>query len=146
MKVPFKLVAHTADLELEVYGNTRSELFSNTLVAMFQSIKPDAPGCSYVNELLVCEKLSCEHEIIVVAQNIELLLVDFLSQALYLSDVHNQAYLAAEIHELSDTLVKATLRGMQVTGFRNEIKAVTYHNLCIEQKNGRWLARIVFDI
>ena len=30
--------------------------------------------------------------------------------------------------------------------FRQEIKAVTYHELSVRSADGRWLARIIFDV
>ncbi|MDR3550342.1 MAG: archease, partial [Candidatus Babeliales bacterium] len=77
----------------------------------------------------------------------ESLLVDFLSELLYLSDVNNEAYLAADIHQLTDTYIKATVYGVKITGFQVvEIKAVTYHDLHITDVDGVWQADIVFDI
>ncbi len=79
--------------------------------------------------------------------DIESLLVDFLSEALYLSDVHNEAYLNLAIDVLSDTRIIAHVEGVAITGFEeSEIKAVTYDDLKIVQKDGIWQTDIVFDI
>ena len=73
--------------------------------------------------------------------------VDFLSEALYLSDVHNEAYLDATIRYVDDNRIDAVLHGIKVRGFEVvEIKAVTYHDLRVEQIDGVWQADIVFDI
>ncbi len=46
------------------------------------------------------------------------------SQALYLSDVYNEAYLDAKIHQITTTTVNATIYGIPITGFDVvEIKA-----------------------
>ena len=75
------------------------------------------------------------------------LLVDFLSDALYLSDVHNEAYPDVTIHELDNQNIHATLHGVKISGFEVvELKAVTHHDLRIIQKDGVWQADIVFDI
>lgn len=116
---------------------------------MFQSIKPltDDKHCNYQNERLICSNFKIKHNIKVKATELELLLVDFLSEALYLSDVNNEAYLDLEIHQLTDKNIEATLKGIKINGFDVvEIKAVTYHNLKIELKNDIWQADIVFDI
>ena len=146
MKDFFTIESHTADLQINIYASTLPELFEHSVIAMFQSIKPEAPGCKIVDELLICEKLPNTQVVDVTAHNVELLLVDFLSQALYLSDVYNEAYLSAEVHKFSDTQVQATLKGVSVNRFGTEIKAVTYHNLSIVQRDGKWQATIVFDI
>ena len=123
------------------------ELFRYALIGMFQVVRPIIPVCEIKDERVVCNELPEKHEIEVDAPDKDALLVDFLSEALYLSDVHNQAYLDATIHELTDKYIKATLHGAEVTGFEVvELKAVTYYDLKIEQIDGMWQTDIVFDI
>lgn len=146
MKRDFELIPHTADLQLRVYGTTLEGLFSNAVIGMFQSIEPRSPLAKNSNGRLVAESLPRVRDIEVESLDLDALLVDFLSEALYLSDIHDEAYLQAQVHELSTTYIKATLLGVPVTGFNVEIKAVTYHGLSIEKKNNEWQADIVFDI
>ena len=128
MQKDFEQLSHTADIEIRVYGITLQQLFEHALIGMFQVIGPKVVGCRIEND-------------------IESLLVDFLSEAWYFSDIHNEAYLKADIHELTQTHIRATLHGVEVQGFDVvEIKAVTYHDLHIEQLNGMWQTNIVFDI
>lgn len=148
MKQDFELIEHTADLQIRVYGRSKEELFTNALCSMFQVIEPhtDQTGCRREDNRLVCESLPYQHSIEVNATDMADLLVDFLSQALYLSDVHNEAYLAVTIHKLTKTAIDATVHGIKVDRFGIEIKAVTYHDLEIKKVDGRWQADIVFDI
>lgn len=143
----FELIPHTADIKIRVYGQTMAELFKHALQGMFQSIGPHAQGCHEKDGRLICKNLPVHHGIHLQSYDTESLLVDFLSQALYLSDIHNEAYLDAEIHELTPTEIKATVKGVKITGFDVvEIKAVTYHDLKIEQSGQIWQTDIVFDI
>lgn len=143
----FEQLPHTADMKIRAYGETLEQVFRNALIGMFQSIGPQAQGCRIQNERLVCDQLPEHHVVDVRARDRELLLVDFLSEALYLSDIHNQAYLDVEIHEMSDNRVRATLHGIAIEGFEVvEIKAVTYHDLLIRHVDGLWQADVVFDI
>lgn len=143
----FIQLPHTADIKIRVFGKTKKELFANALIGMFQVIKPIIEGCEYKDDRVICETLPITHEIDVESPDEVALMVDFLSDALYLSDVYNEAYLAAEIHELSDTHIRATIYGTKVNGFEVvEIKAVTYHELEIKNVGGMWQAEIVFDI
>lgn len=147
MKKDFELLAHTADIKIRVYGEDRAQLFRHALNAMFQSIRPQASGCVVKEGRVVCQQLSISREVIVQAPDFAALLVDFLSEALYLSDVHNEAYLDAIIHEITQTQVHATIKGVAITGFEvTEIKAVTYHDLVVKELSGGWQADIVFDI
>lgn len=143
----FELISHTADLQIRVCGTTQAELFKHALIGMFQAIGPHADNCSRINHRIVCPTFTCHHDVTIEAHDIEQLLVDFLSQALYLSDVYNQAYLDVTITHITPTRIDATLHGVTVTSFEIvEIKAVTYHNLAITQHNGVWQTDIVFDI
>lgn len=145
--VDFELLPHTADIKIRAYGTTKKELFRNALIGMFQAIHPIVPDCTVVNDRVICAALPECHPIELHASDEESLLVDFLSEALYLSDVHDQAYLDATIDELTDTYIKATVCGVNVTGFEVvEIKAVTYHELVIHKDDDTWHADIVFDI
>jgi len=147
MPLDFESIPHTADIQIRVYGTTQEELFRHALIGMFQVIGPHAQGCTVHNERLICPTLDRHHDVTIEAPDTEQLLVDFLSQALYLSDTNNEAYLDATILSITPTTINATLHGVAVTGFEVvEIKAVTYHNLAIRQVNGIWQTDIVFDI
>jgi len=143
----FEILPHTADLKIRVYGTTMSDLFRNALIGMFQSIGPRSDICVRKRERVECEQLPIEQGVEVQSHDLESLLVDFLSQALYLSDVYNEAYLDADIYELNNNRIRATIKGVPITGFDNvEIKSVTYHDLRIQQIDGVWQTDIVFDI
>jgi SHS2 domain-containing protein len=147
MAKDFEIIPHTADIKIRVYGNSLEELFKHALIGMFQSIQPLISGCRTVGDRIICDTLPIKREISVESPDVTALLVDFLSEALYLSDVHNEAYLDVFVQEIDQTHVLAILYGAEVRGFEVvEIKAVTYHELEIVQKNGVWQADIVFDI
>lgn len=143
----FEQLPHTADLKIRVHGHTLADLFKNALVGMFQVIHPLSPHCQWENDRLKCAQLPEKRAITIQSIDVESLLVDFLSYALYLSDVHNEAYLDAQVHEIDEKNIYATVFGVKITGFEVvEIKAVTYHDLKIEKVNDTWQAEIVFDI
>lgn len=147
MKQEFEQLPHTADIKMRVYGKTLNELFKNAVCGMFQLIRPITSSCTRQNGITVCRELPERHRVTVNALDLEMLLVDFLSEALYLSDVHNEAYLDAEIHEFDERHIVATLCGVKISGFEVvEIKAVTHHDLHIKKHNGQWRVDIVFDI
>ena len=142
----FEFIEHTADLKIRVYGKTIESLFINALKGMFQSIHPNAPQCSILHDRLLCPSLPISHRVLISSYDKETLLVDFLSEALYLCDTHNEAYLDATINALNHATLNATIFGIAIEGFQLEIKAVTYHDLKIEYIKGKWQTDIVFDI
>lgn len=143
----FEILPHTADFRLKVYGKTKKELFGNALIGMFQGVDPRAQGCERKDDRLVCPTLPQKHAIKLQSSDINSLLVDFLSEALYLSDINNEAYLDAKITKLFDTEIEAEIYGIKIQGFEEvEIKAVTHHESNIKWTVDHWETVIVFDI
>lgn len=147
MSKDFELLSHTADLKIRAYGITFPELFGNALKGMFASVRPQSQFISYDGTEPVVKHFTAEREVHTKSLNRELLLIDFLSDCLYLSDIHNEAYFDAQFSILDDKELQAIIYGVSITGYEEvEIKAVTYHDLELEQINGVWQATIVFDI
>lgn len=143
----FELIEHTADLKIRVYGKTLEELFVHALQGMFQTLHAKSSLCIYKNNHLECTNLPQKHTVIVDASDKDSLLVDFLSEALYLSDIHNEAYFDAHIFSFQEQHIEAEILGVPIDGFEVvEIKAVTYHDLALQNINGIWQTDIVFDI
>jgi len=147
MKKDFQQLPHTADIAIRVYGATLAELFRNALVGMFQVVRPLIPSCRIQDDRVVCDELPIRRDVAIDAHDAESLLVDFLSEALYLSDIHNEAYLDAQVEHCTQTHIAATLCGADVEGFQQvELKAVTYHDLKVKKTADGWEVIVVFDI
>lgn len=132
----FEILEHRADLKIRVFGKTREELFRNALIAMSDSLRPKIPNPK-----------SQISKIRIKSANLETLLVDFLNEVLYLTQVNKEVYNNISFKKISDTEIEANLSGQRVESFDEDIKAVTYHNLDVHQeKSGTWQATILFDI
>lgn len=131
----YKVLEHLADLKIKVFGLNRKELFTNALIGMFESIEPD-----------IISRDERSRKIEVSSKSEELILIDFLSEALYQSDINNEAYHRVEFEALEPTRIIAKLFGYKVKGFREEIKAVTYHDFKIIKTDNGLEAEIIFDI
>ena len=143
----FQILPHTADIKIRAYGKTLQELFKNALIGMFTSIKPEIPECKYETDRIQCPILPEERMISLKSHNVDTLLVDFLSEAWYLSDVYNEVYLDVKIKDFSENKIDAFLYGIKIKGFEEgEIKAVTYHGLKIKKIDNIWQTDILFDI
>ncbi len=143
----FEIISHTADLKIHVYGTTKQELFKNALCGMFQAMRPISSSCHYENERMVCDQLPIVRDFGVDSPDLDSLLVDFLSNALYLGAIHHEAYLDVTLITFDDMRVLGCLKGVAITGLQeSEVKAVTYHDLGIIQKDGLWQTDIVFDV
>ena len=73
------------------------------------------------------------------------LLVDWLSELLYLSDTKDVCYNKFDFEELTDEKLVAIAYGRRVKA-KEDIKAVTYHGLEIKKTEEGWQAVILFDI
>jgi SHS2 domain-containing protein len=131
----YEILEHKADLKIKVWGNTQGELFLNALLAMQDCLKPE------LNKSKVKRKISIE------SSDFPTLLVDFLSEVLYLIQVNKEIYNEAKFKKFTGTGLKAELIGKKVERFGEDIKAVTYHSLVVRQKEDRsWEAIVLFDI
>ncbi len=74
------------------------------------------------------------------------LLVDFLSEVLYLIQTNKEIYSDAKFLKLTDSKIEAEILGQKVERFKEDIKAVTYYDLQLEKIHGGWQAVILFDI
>ncbi len=74
------------------------------------------------------------------------LLVDFLSEALTLSDINNEAYFEVEFQKITRTEIEAKIFGQLIEKIGVEIKAVTYHGAEIKKIKDGWEATVLFDI
>jgi len=131
----YEILEHKADLKLRAFGRTKEEVFSNMLSAMAESQKAT----------LLPEQVKRDFKI--KSSDLPSLLVDFLSEALYLSQVNREIYKEIKFKEFTDSEIKGELIGQKVESFGEDIKAVTYHDLDIHQENnGVWQATVLFDI
>lgn len=131
----YEILEHKADLKIRAFGKDKKELFENALIGMFESAK-------YENEGKEIKK-----EIKVSSLNLPSLLVDFLSEALYLSEVNKEVYDKIEFKKFSDKEIEGTLSGNRLKRIGVIIKGVTYHDLQVHQKkDGIWEAVVLFDI
>ena len=138
----YKLLDHTADVRLLVWGKTRKELFGNAVAAMFD-VMIDFSGDEKTKSL--------EHKTVKITGNdLEDTLINFLRETLYL--FNNQGWLVrgCKLWELSGRSIFAQLHGEphngQINALKTEIKAVTYHGLTINKSKNSWQAKVVFDV
>jgi SHS2 domain-containing protein len=134
----YRSIDHTADLGLQVWGRTLPELFANAAEGM----------CALYVELGAVQPRE-EKAIIAEGYDPEELLVDWLRQLLYGIEVDHFLPSRFTILVLEDTRLEAAVRGEHYDParhrWRTEIKAVTYHDLKIEQEEGKWTVTVIFD-
>jgi len=133
----FDILEHKADLKIRAFWKTKEELFLNMLSGMSENMKPELqkPGEKTKRKI----KLS--------SFDFQALLVDFLSEILYLSQVNKEVFFEAKFKKFTDKEIEAGISGQKVERFGEDIKAVTHHNLEIKQtKDKTWEGTVLFDI
>lgn len=138
----YEFFDHTGDIGVALKGRTLDELFASAAAAFTDSITP----------LDGIEPRRPE-ELEVAAPELDLLLVDFLSELLYRFDTRGWLTREAqvEVRERDGGWeLQGTLLGEKHDPDRHPtrilIKAVTYHQLTVTRAAGMWTANIVFDI
>jgi SHS2 domain-containing protein len=128
---------HTADIRLRVRSSTPGSLFAETALAMMEIVYGESrPG-------------SVERTIELEAGNSENLLLDFLSEVLFLSEVDYIVFSAATVHITGNSL-KAHLSGEPFDPERHrggtEIKGISYSGLRIVKEDEGYVLDILFDV
>ncbi len=132
----YEILEHKADLKIKAFGKEKSELFLNMLLGMAENQKPE-----------IKNKEKIKREIKIKSLDLQNLLVDFLSEVLYQTQVNKETYNDIKFNKFSDTEIEGELLGQKAETFGEEIKAVTFHNLTIYQDpDGLWEATVLFDI
>lgn len=133
----YKILEHPADVKVQALGKTKEELFRNAMLGMNAVLRPKIKD----------KKQKIKNKIKIESLDIDALLVDFLSEVLYLSQINQAIYNKVEFKQFSDQELEAEVVGSKVESFGEDIKAVTYHDLKIKKnKKGLWEVIVLFDI
>ncbi len=133
----FEELAHTADLEIRVWGKDMVSLFRQAAAGMIHL--SDVEG-------LMEGISSVQQDISLEAMDFEGLLILFLEELLYRLTEDYMVYEILKLSITSDYTLKAKLKGAQIKSYQRDIKAVTYHNLNIRTTADGYEVNIVFDI
>jgi SHS2 domain-containing protein len=135
----FEILDHTADIGLVIYGENLKALFENAGEAFFRLITD-----------LRKVRRRVERRINIGGESLDRLMVDWLSELLYLHDVENLLFQRFKVESVGKDGLKAIVKGEAfregVHVIKTEVKAVTYHRIEVRQENGRWRAQIILDL
>jgi SHS2 domain-containing protein len=130
----YREIEHMSDWELEVWAPDLPEL-----------LRQAAQGMNSLAGVKLQAGPRCKREIELQADDSESLLVDFLSELLYLGETENLAFDRMEIN-IDGNKLHAQVEGAPVAQLGKEIKAVTYHQMKIREREGELRVHIVFDV
>lgn len=146
----YKVLSHTADLRLEIFGETLEELFKNAAEAIGNIL------VSGISRPVQSEARQMRHasgglkeKIKAISANPNTLLVDFLNEILTKSHINKKVYKISNIKiQISNKehIVEAELIGFSVGEFDEDVKAVTYHEVDIKNEKDIFRTKLVLDI
>lgn len=135
----WRLLAHTADVGLRLYGPTPADIFRQAALGLY-SLMTDRRRL----------RAALTREATVTAPDQETLLVAWLNHLLYLYDAEGFLGKEVEIVELTPTNLRARLRGELFDPERHPqktgIKAATYHQLSLQATPQGWQATVILDL
>lgn len=135
----YELIDHTADVGIKAHGKTLSEAFENAAKGMFDIIT-DSSEIESIGQ----------YDIELEASDLEQLLVDWLSELLFLNSAKNLVFGFFKI-DLDEKNKKLTAKvfgekfDLSKHKIGAEIKAVTYHMLEVKKKKP-FHVQVLFDI
>ena len=142
---PYEIIEHTADVGIKVNGATLKELFENAAKGMFHIIA----GENNI-EKRIAPQLHKRIEIKKEVDDLVELLVAWLSELLYVLNKEKLLFCNFKILELNNSGVIGEALGEKIDLSRHplqtEIKAVTFHNLKIEEDRIGFHCDIIFDV
>ncbi|HUL30285.1 MAG TPA: archease [Thermodesulfobacteriota bacterium] len=135
----FEILDHTADIGVIVYGENLRALFENAGKAFFHLITD-----------LRKVRRRVEKRIDIGGESLDRLMVDWLSELLYLHDVENLLFKGFRVESVGEDGLRAIAKGEPfqegVHVIKTEVKAVTYHQIEVRREKGRWRAQVIFDL
>ncbi len=133
--VMFKLLEHPADVRVSISGSSLAELFlsaSQALWALWEPVTGEETG---------------KKKLLLEGENLEELLVRFLSELIYLAQVRGLPQVEELKIEKESSVYQLEAEIKITRGCPGrEIKAATYHGLKIVRKKGVYRCFLIFDV
>jgi len=135
----YRLLEHTSDIKVEIYGADLAELFTNAATCLFDLIL-DRKKVGQAESVPVSLK----------SADLSELFLDWLRELLFLFSTRSLAIRRVEITSVEPTQVQATAFGEEFSqerhGLKVEVKTPTYHQYRVEKTNEGYRATVIFDV
>ncbi len=133
-RVGFREIAHTADWELEVWATDLCSLLVQA-----------AQGMYHLAEAKLSSHPRHTRKITLLFHEPETLLIDFLTELIFLTESEGLAFDQYDLHLEGDQFT-AFISGAKLESISKDIKAATYHYLKIREVESGLVANIIFDV
>jgi SHS2 domain-containing protein len=137
--MPFEELPHTADWALRVRAESLDRLFEES-----------ARGLYALSGTRLAKSPRVRRMLELAASDVESLLVSFLSELVFIAEQEHLGFDEVTVKtgtgESKSRTLSAALVGAPILSQDKAVKAVTYHNLQIEQTADGWEAVVVVDV
>ncbi|MEX2481502.1 MAG: archease [Gammaproteobacteria bacterium] len=133
----YEFLDHTGDIRIRANGRTLAELFANAGHGMMAYLFGDRLPC----DAAAARRTRIE----LCAPDRDALLVDWLSELLFRAETTPCAFVDFHFERIDETALAAQASWLPAEPVE-EIKAVTYNDLRIAQRDGGWRADVVYDV
>lgn len=135
--MPFRFLEHTADVRVECEAESLPALFETAAQAFYAITLRTRDSDTNI-----------ERSLLLSGSGLEDLLIRFLQELVFLLETDYFAVSEFEFHAISPEELRATLRGYRCMpeDRAEEVKSATYHGLEVTEIDGRWTARVIFDL
>ena len=132
----YKIINHTADTGIEVEGKNLKEIFFESYKGLYK-IAGVEKG-----------KKEGRDKIKIIADTYEELLIKFLNELIFYIYGEGKYYdvKKIEIKKNRGFTLEVEIEKYEIKNFEREVKAATYHNISIKNKNGIFTTKIIFDL
>jgi len=135
----YRIFDHTADMGMEISGKTLQALYANAGHAVFDVMTDLSRVRTAESRILKIEGMNRED-----------LLVNYLREILYLFNGEKLLLKKCIVTDIDAQRLTGKVSGERFDSEKHrinkEIKAVTYHQLSVEQTPHGWRARVIFDV
>jgi protein archease len=131
-----RFVEHTGELELRLQAADLASLLEEAARALAEIMAEDAGGSP---------TRASEH-VELSASDRESLLVDWLNEIVYRTEVNKCVYGDVHVDRANDKHLEATLRGRDTSSPRTSVKAATWHRLRVHETPAGLEATVVLDV
>jgi SHS2 domain-containing protein len=128
-------IEHTADWAIRIRATELNALFEHAARGMFNLIGRIEGESGMITRPITLQ-----------AADLETLLVSWLEELLYILESEDLMLSSSSVQIPSNTQLLATICLLPVTERWKEIKAVTYHDLEVQQTSDGFEVSIVFDV
>ncbi|MDP2968740.1 MAG: archease, partial [Deltaproteobacteria bacterium] len=91
-----------------------------------------------------------ERKVELKGESLERLMVDWLSELLYLHDVESLLFKGFKVEVVGEGGLRAKVKGEPfqegVHVIKTGVKAVTHHQIQVKRENGGWRAQVILDL